>query len=534
MQPEQLGTEDPMSIDNPQDEGRDLGVGVPLDKLPEGAIVAGHVGGESAVLVRKGSDLFVVGATCTHYGGPLAKGLLAGNTIRCPWHHACFDLRTGEPLRAPALDPIPRWQVEVREGVAFVGAKLDPHAPRTLERDSLPRSILIVGGGPAGNAAVETLRREGYRGPVTMLSADQALPCDRPNLSKDYLAGKAPEEWTVLRTADFYQSNDIDVRLNTRVTRIDTELNEVRLEDGTRLGYGALLLATGAEPIRLNIPGADRAHVHYLRTLHDGRALAEKAKTARSAVVVGASFIGLEVASSLSARGIQVHVVGPEAIPMARILGDELGSFVRSVHELHGVTFHLGRTAAAIDAGAVTLTDGTRIAADLVVIGIGVRPATTLAEQAGLETDRGIMVDEFLETSAPNVFAAGDIARWPDRRSGEHIRVEHFVVAERQGQTAARNMLGQREPFDAVPFFWTEQHDLGIAYVGHAEEWDDVEIDGSIEARDCSVTYFRDGRKLAVAVVHRDLEGLRAEVEFERSDAHPGPCSIAQELEEAV
>jgi NADPH-dependent 2,4-dienoyl-CoA reductase/sulfur reductase-like enzyme/nitrite reductase/ring-hydroxylating ferredoxin subunit len=519
-----------MRNDKVQIEGPDLSAGVKLDGLSDGAMLTGHVDGESVMLVRSGEDLFAVGATCTHYGGPLAKGLLANETIRCPWHHACFNLRTGEPLRPPALDPLPRWRVEVSEGVAFVREKLVRVAPAILQSDALPQSILIVGGGAAGNAAAETLRREGYVGPITVFSADLALPCDRPNLSKDYLAGKAPEEWTVLRSADFYQSSGIDVHLNALVTRIDTELHEVQLADGTHHTYGALLLATGAEPVRLNIRGADRAHVHYLRTLDDSRALVEKAKAARSAVVIGASFIGLEVASSLRARGIEVHVVGPEAIPMARILGPELGSFIRSVHELHGVSFHLGRGAAAIDNEAVTLSDGTRIEADLVVIGIGVRPATFLAEQAGLATDRGVVVNEFLETSAPDVFAAGDIARWPDRRSGENIRVEHFVVAERQGQTAARNMLRRREPFDAVPFFWTEQHDLGIAYVGHAEEWDEVRIDGSIEARDCSVTYFREGRKLAVAVIHRDLEGLRAEVEFERRVADAASRALAHEL----
>jgi NADPH-dependent 2,4-dienoyl-CoA reductase/sulfur reductase-like enzyme len=311
-------------------------------------------------------------------------------------------------------------------------------------------------------------------------------------------------------------------------------LHEVQLADGTRHKYGALLLATGAEPVRLNIRGADRPHVHYLRTLEDSRALVEKARRAQTAVVIGASFIGLEVASSLRARGIDVHIVGPEEIPMARILGPDLGSFIRSVHERHGVTFHLGRGAAGIDEDAVTLSDGTRIAADLVVIGIGVRPATFLAEQAGLITDNGVVVDEYLKTSAPDVFAAGDIARWPDRHTGARIRVEHFVVAERQGQTAARNILGIMERFDAVPFFWTEQHDLGIAYVGHAEDWDEVKINGSIEDRDCSVVYLRDGRELAVAVIHRDPEGLRAEVEFERRLAKPGSHCAARERAEAL
>jgi len=282
-----------------------------------------------------------------------------------------------------------------------------------------------------------------------------------------------------------------------------------------------LLLATGAEPVRLDVPGADLDHVHYLRTLDDARALIAKAGKARQAVIVGASFIGLEAASSLRARGLDVHVVGREAIPMARVLGPELGSFIRSVHERHGVTFHLGRTAASIDEHEVTLDSGESIEGDLVLVGIGVRPATALAEAAGLAIDRGVLVDQFLETSAPGVFAAGDIARWPDPHSGDAIRVEHFVVAERQGETAARNMLGRREPFDAVPFFWTEQHDLSIAYVGHAEKWDEVAIDGSIEARDCSIFYLREGRKQAVALIHRDHEGLCAELEFERRIGRP-------------
>jgi NADPH-dependent 2,4-dienoyl-CoA reductase/sulfur reductase-like enzyme len=321
----------------------------------------------------------------------------------------------------------------------------------------------------------------------------------------------------LLRSADYYRDNGIDVRLNTRVTRIDTGQYSIELADGSRLSYGTLLLATGAEPVRLDVPGASLDHVHYLRTLDDSRALIAKAEKAKKAVIVGASFIGLEAASSLSAHGLEIHVVGPEAIPMARVLGPELGSFIRSVHELRGVAFHLGRTAVSIDEHAVTLDNGERIGADLVVVGIGVRPATALAEQAGLTIDRGVLVDQFLETSARHVFAAGDIARWPDPHSGEAIRVEHFVVAERQGQTAARNMLGRREAFDAVPFFWTEQHDFGIAYVGHSENWDEIVIDGSIVQRDCSISYLREGRKQAVAVMHRDHEGLLAEVEFERA-----------------
>ena len=499
--------------------GPDLAKGVPLSMVLEGAPLLGHAQGEPVILVRRGKALYAVGALCTHYGGPLAEGLIVDDTIRCPWHHACFSLSTGEPLRAPALNPVSCWHVEQREGSARVGAKIEPaRSPaRPLDAATTPKSIVIVGGGAAGNAAAETLRGEGFEGAITLLSADDSLPCDRPNLSKNYLAGSASEDWIPLRSPEFYREQRIDVRLNARVAGIDTASRNVQLEDGSRVAYDSLLLATGAEPVRLGVPGADLPHVHYLRTWADSRALVAAAAASRRAVVIGASFIGLEVASSLRARDIDVHVVGREATLMEPVLGAAVGAFIRGLHESHGVTFHLGANVASIDDHGVTLTNGETLAADLVVVGIGVRPALGLAEQAGLAIDRGVRVDRYLATSVAGIYAAGDIARWPDRLGGEPIRVEHWVVAGRQGQVAARNMLGRREAFDMVPFFWTEQYDFGLAYVGHAERFDQVEIDGALEARDCKLTYRRNGRKLAVAVVHRDLEGLRAEVEFERS-----------------
>ena len=452
-----------MSEDYAELDGPDFTQGVARAAIADGTMLLGHVGGEPVLLVGRGEVLFAVGASCPHHGAPLGDGLLVGETVRCPWHHACFSLRTGEVLRPPALDSLPCWRVEEAGGVVRVSEKLERTAlPRRVPAKA-PSSVVIVGGGAAGYAAATTLRNEGYGGRITMLSADASLPCDRPNLSKGYLAGAAPEEWNLLRPAEFYRENAIDVRLSAQVTAIDIGRRRVDLADGSHHSFGALLLATGAEPVRLDIPGADRPHVHYLRTLADSGALVAAAQSAKRAVVIGAGFIGLEVASSLRARGIEVHVVGREAVPMAKILGPQVGAFLRTTHEEHGVTFHLGTTATAIGGQAVTLDNGETIDADLVVIGIGVRPATQLAEQAGLAIDRGVLVDECLETSAAGIFAAGDIARWPDPLTGEFIRIEHFVVAERQGQTAARNMLGHREAFDAVPFFWTEQYDLGIA-----------------------------------------------------------------------
>ena len=498
--------------------GPDLTRGVAASDVAEGATLLGHADGEPVLLARCGGELFAVGARCPHYGAPLAEGIVVDGTMRCPWHHAAFDLRTGAVERPPALDGLPCWKVEERDGRAVVvGRAVPPATARaSVAPERAPESVVILGGGAAGAIAAETLRREGYGGPVTIVEAGPDAPYDRPNLSKDFLAGSAPEAWIPLRDDAFWARQRIVLRLGRRATALDARARRLTLDDGSTLGFGALLLATGADPITLDIPGAGQP-VHYLRTLADARALVEVASRATRAVVLGTSFLGLEVAASLRARGIDVTVVGPDARPLEKTLGPQLGDFVRAIHERHGVVFRLGQTISAIGRSAVTLRSGEHIATRFVVAGIGVRPNTTLAERAELATGDGILVDEYLETSAPGIYAAGDVARWPDPRTGERVRAEHWVVAQRQGRTAARNILGARERFDAVPFFWSRHYDATISYVGHAERWDTIDVRGDVAGGDGEVAYGLKGRTLAVATIGRDRASLEAEAAMEHA-----------------
>jgi 3-phenylpropionate/trans-cinnamate dioxygenase ferredoxin reductase subunit len=426
-------------------------------------------------------------------------------------------------VRAPALNDIPCFSVGRQGGKFIVGDKREsarPGAAHGSRRENHPRSVAIIGAGAAGNAAAEMLRREGYSGPLTVFDSDTDAPYDRPNLSKDYLAGNAPEDWIPLHPKSFYEDFGIELVLDKPVKSLDAQARRLTFHDGTTREFGAILLATGSTPIQLDIPIKKSEPIQYLRSLADSRALIAKAGEGKRAVVLGASFIGLEVAASLSTRGLEVHVAAPEPRPLEKVLGPELGDFIRSVHEQHGVKFHLGQTAASVENGEVVLSKGERLRADLVVAGVGVRPNVQLAEQAGLAIDRGVVVDEFLETAAKGVFAAGDIARWRYAHSANRIRVEHWVLAERQGQAAARNILGNRERFDAIPFFWSNHYDVAIGYTGYAEKWDQIEVDGNIADQDCAVRYKLADKTLAIATMGRDKENLETELTLEEAAAN--------------
>ncbi|MNB77572.1 3-phenylpropionate/cinnamic acid dioxygenase ferredoxin--NAD(+) reductase component [Pseudomonas fluorescens] len=490
--------------------GPDLAKGVPLASVSAAGVLAGHVDGSPVLLVRMDDGLHAVSGLCTHYGAPLADGLVVDDEIRCPWHHACFSLRTGAALRAPAFAALATWRVEIVGETVFVRTgetAARPSRPRAPH--SQPGRIVIIGGGAAGFAAAERLRALGYSGALSMLSADASAPYDRPNLSKDYLAGTAPEDWIPLQGPEFYADRQIDLRLGCDVTAIDTGARQVLTGSGERLAYDVLLIATGAEPRQLPTLGFDLPNVFMLRSLADARAIVEASKSATSVALIGAGFIGMEAAAALRVRGLRVHVVAPEEVPMERALGREVGGFITGLHQEQGVEFHLQSVAKDFDGKVLTLGDGTRVAADLLIVGAGVAPRTELAAAAGLAVQDGILVDPNLQTSVAGHFAAGDVARY--RYGADLVRVEHWVHAQRQGQAAAANMLGAGQPFMDVPYFWTHHYGLDLRYTGYAGGWDEIRIDGTLSKQDFTARYFRAGTLVAAASVGRDLENLSIE-----------------------
>ena len=483
--------------------------GVALDAIPDGGLLAGRIGDRKGLLVRTGDTVRAIGGTCSHLGAPLAQGLVVAGEIRCPWHHACFDIATGRALKAPAFDPLPTWPVAVEGGRVRVTAR-EPQtpAPRTVAAAAGP--FVVIGGGAAGYAAALALKTSAPGAACSLVSEDDHAPYDRTLLTKDYLDGKFGDDHLPISQQDL-KALGVALRLSTAVTRIDRAAHTVVLASGEVLPYAKLLVATGAEPKRPGIVGIDKDHVTTLRSLADCRRILARIGSARHVVVLGSSFIGLEAAASLVSRGVAVTVVSQGHAPMAETFGSDLAAAVLDVHRRNGTTFLFGREISSIEDREVRLDDGTRLGADLVIIGVGVTPRTRLAEEAGLDVGNGVTVDRFLRTSDPDIHAAGDIACWPDPHSGRSIRVEHWLVAQRQGQVAAANMLGHALPYVDVPFFWTKHFDLSIRYLGHAEKNETITVDGNPAARDATVLFQDAGRTLAAATIGRDLEALDIE-----------------------
>lgn len=484
--------------------------GIAWADLADGASVVGKVGEDDVLVARVGDEAFAVGAACTHYSGPLGEGLVVGTTVRCPLHHACFDLRTGEALRAPAFNPLPCWSVERRGDRVYVGAKRDLFAHSGHPAAS-PRGVVIVGLGAAGASAAEMLRRRNYSGSITIIDDDASAPVDRPNLSKDYLSGHAQPEWIPLWPESFANEHRITI-LRTHAKSLDLGSKQVIVANDQSVTYDALILAMGSEPNHLNIPGA-----MTLRSFADANAIIKAAEHTKRAVVIGSSFIGLEVAASLRERKVEVDVVSQESRPLERIVDPRVSAMIRELHEKHGVRFHMSAEVATIEPKKVTLRDGTTIDAELVIAGIGVKPRVGLAQAAGLTIDNGVLVNEYLETSKPGVWAAGDIARWPDPHTGHRLRIEHWVVAERMGQIAAENVLGFKRRFDVVPYFWSQHYDMTVRYLGFSLPWQHVAIDGDLAAHHAAVVY-RAAKTVGFATLDEDRVNLEAEVAMERND----------------
>jgi 3-phenylpropionate/trans-cinnamate dioxygenase ferredoxin reductase subunit len=374
---------------------------------------------------------------------------------------------------------------------------------RTCKAGSVsdPRRFVIVGASLAGAKAAETIRKEGFEGSVTLVGEEAERPYERPPLSKEYLRGEAGPEKLYVHAEGFYEAQGIDLRLSSSVTSLDLAGQSVSLASGERLGYDSLLLCTGAKPRRLALPGAELAGVYYLRDMVSSATLREAIKAAGRAVVVGAGWIGCEVAASARQMGPEVAIVEVSQLPLQKVLGPEMGQFYRDVHRDHGVEMHFGVAPEAVVGSAraegVRLADGRVVPGDIVIVGIGAEPRAELAEQAGLETGNGVLADEYLETSRPGVFAAGDLANSFHPLFGERVRLEHWSAARNQGPAAARNMLGRHEAYTRVPYFYSDQYDVGMEYSGHAPSWDEVIIRGDVKARQFIAFWVKDGRVAA-------------------------------------
>ncbi len=502
-------------------------------ELPEGTMKQVAVEGGEILLVNVEGEISAVGAFCTHYNARLENGVLIGDTIVCSSHQACFCARSGDLKQPPALNALPRFEVEIRGEDILVRlpekiakSRIPDMATPDPQRD--PRTFVILGAGAAGNAAAQSLRQNGFPGRILMISDETEMPYDRPNLNKDYLQGDVKDEWMPLRSEKFFQNRGIELMMGKKVTKVDVGAGTVEFENNERVSYDKLLLATGSIPRKLNVPGENLLNIFTLRSYADSRSIVKTCETASRAVVVGSSFIGLEAAAALRKRGIQVAVVSQETVPFGAVFGQEIGNMFRQFHEENGVVFHLGAAVekfeGASSVNAVILQNGTRIEADMVLIGIGVSPNTGFLHGIPKETDGSIKTDTYFR-AADDVYAAGDIARYPDWRSGDYIRIEHWRTAEQHGRDAALNMAGIPTPNLNVPFFWTRHGSLGVRYVGYVRGWDEIIFDGDPATRNFFAFYVKNNEVHAVAGCKRDRQ-MAAILELMRLKKMPAPSAL--------
>ena len=474
--------------------------------LQDGQMKQVTVGNIDVLLVRTEGQFYALGATCPHYGASLAEGTLCHGRITCPWHASIFDATTGDLLEPPSLDALPRFPLRVDGDEVYVTVPEKAEDRRVMPMcDCNPqadrRLFAIIGSGAAGSAAAEVLRQRGFQGRIVMIGAEPELPYDRPGCSKDYLAGEITDELMPLRGESFYKQHGIE-RLQRRVVRLEVPTRQLFFDNTESLSADAVLVATGGVAKTLNAPGSDLPGVMTLRSWADSRAIRDAARQAERVVVVGAGFIGMEVAASLAGHHVPVTMVAPESVPLEKQLGWKMGAIIRLLHEENGTAFRLGRTVKQIvgegKVQSVVLDDGSQLAADLVVIGLGITPATEFLRGVSVNDDRSLDVDGQMRL-AQQVYAAGDVARYPDPFTDRRIRIEHWRLAQQQGRVAARAMLGDATSFQSVPFFWTRQFGVSLMYAGYAPEWDEVIVTGNARRKEFTAFYAKNNRLLAAA-----------------------------------
>ncbi len=513
-----------------------------LTSLDEGKPETVEIGDIKILLVREGDLVHAFGAECPHAGAPLAEGAVCDGRIVCPWHKASFRLRDGTLLEPPALDPLTRYPVRIEDGAVLVSPTPIPPrpAPQADERADDPRTMLIAGAGAAGTAAACALREFGFSGRIVLVGQEPGDAYDRTALSKFVLQGAMPpDEVAPLRPADFYTTHRIE-RVHGEARALDRPARKLTLADGASLDYDGILIATGGVPRPLPVPGADLAGVHTLRSREDARTilaslgLASPGERPGHVVIAGASFIGLEAASALREQEVAVTVVSPDELPFASQFGEAVGAMFRRLHESRGVRFIDGCWVTRIEGqGRVTgvvLDDGRRIDASLVLVGLGIAPATDFADGLQKTADGGIVVDAGMR-AAEGVFAAGDVARFPfGGRDG--VRVEHWRVAQQHARVAAAGMLGQASRLEQLPFFWTYHYGKRYEYLGYPQDsdqmhFDQVHIEGDLDAGDFLARLTRDGELVGVFACGREAAtaALSAQPHLFRSVRHHDPAA---------
>ncbi|KAI1894019.1 hypothetical protein AGOR_G00129680 [Albula goreensis] len=482
--------------------------------LQDGQMMEVEVGGQRVLLVRNGGEFSAVGNLCTHFGAPLNKGALLGNKVRCPWHGACFNIKTGDIEEYPGLDSLPCHKVTIENNKVFVSVNKESLKsakrvkPMGCRVPGVNHTVLLIGGGPASLLCAETLRQENYEGRIVMVTKDELLPYDRTKLSKVMNV-----DWNniLLRQREFFQQHDIEVWTQKQVVSVDTEQGAVTLSDGSVQRYDQLLIATGCRPRLLDCPGADLEGVRSLQTPDDAMKI-HQACAGRKAVIIGTSFIGMEAAAYLSDKAASVAVVGSSEVPYQRTLGPEIGKMTMQMLKEKKVEFYMSDSVAEIrgengQVREVVLKSGAVLPADVVVAGIGVIPNTEFLVGGAVELDsrKAVIADKSMRTTVPNVFCAGDVTSFPlSLRRNQRVNIGHWQLAQSQGRVAALSMLNRGAELDSIPYFWTVQLGKSLRYTGYGEGYTDIILKGKIEELKFLAFYVKDDEVVAAASLNFD------------------------------